>query len=345
MAPDRVLRTTVSLCAAILIFAALKAASGIMAPIACAVFATAVAWPLQRTLQARLPKLVALALTILVTIVIVVTLGSMVVWGVSRVAAWLLGNSARFQILYQQKADWLAEHDIFVGSLAMEHFNIGWVIRVFQEITARLQGFISFAIVTFIFLMLGLLEVDTSREKFAGLANRAGGQLVLRASTETAAKFRRYMLVRTLMSIMTGVAVWVFARLTGLDLAVEWGVIAFAMNYIPFIGPLAATLLPTLLAIAQFESVRSAVLIFLCLNLIQFIIGSYLEPRIAGATVALSPFMVLFAVFFGSFLWGIAGAFIGVPVLIAAVTICAQSPTTAWVAELLSGAPSTPTAR
>src|SRR5581483_1224425 len=55
------------------------------------------------------------------------------------------------------------------------------------------------------------------------------------------------------------------------------------------------------------------IFVFLCLNLIQFIIGSYPEPRIAGASVALSPFMVLFAVFFGSFLWGVAGAFIGVP--------------------------------
>jgi predicted PurR-regulated permease PerM len=44
---------------------------------------------------------------------------------------------------------------------------------------------------------------------------------------------------------------------TGLDLALEWGLITFAVNYIPFLGPLAATFMPTLLAIAQFESVRA----------------------------------------------------------------------------------------
>jgi len=331
------MRTMLALCTMVLVFAALQAASGILAPIACALFATAVAWPLQRALQASMPKLLALAITVLVTLVVVVTLASMVVWGVSRVGSWLIGNSSRFQALYQQKADWLAQHEIYIGSLAVQHFNIGWLVRVFQEVTVRLQGFVSFAFVAFIFLMLGLLEVDTSRDKFAALANRTAGRVILRASAETAAKFRRYMLVRTVMSVMTGIAVWGFARLAGLDLAVEWGVIAFALNYIPFIGPLFATVLPTLLAIAQFQSIQVAIIVFLCLNLIQFIIGSYLEPRIAGATLALSPFMVLFAVFFGSFLWGIAGAFIGVPVLIAIVTICRQSPSSSWVADLLSG--------
>jgi AI-2 transport protein TqsA len=336
MTADRGTRAMLSICAAILIFAACQAAASILAPITCAIFATAIAWPLQRGLQARLPKLVALAITILVTLVIVVTLASMVVWGVSRVGNWLVGNTARFQSLYQQKADWLAQHEIYIGSLAVEHFNVGWLIRIFQEVTLRLQGFVSFALVAFIFLMLGLLEVDTYRDKFAAMTDRSAGQLMLRAGTITAAKFRRYMLVRTLMSVMTGLAVWGMAYLVGLDLALEWGVIAFALNYIPFIGPLAATVLPTLLAMAQFESIRMAITVFLCLNLIQFMIGSYLEPRIAGATLALSPFIVLFAVFFGSFLWGIAGAFIGVPVMIAVATLCSQSPSSAWIADLLS---------
>lgn len=322
---------------AILLFATLYAAASILAPIACAIFATALAWPMQRALQSRLPKLVALAATLLVGLVIVVTLGSMFVWGVTRVGYWLSGNAGRFQALYQQKANWLAQYDIILGSYALENFDVAWLIRVFQTVTLRLQGFVTFAMVTFIFLMLALLEVDVWRDKLAALGNRGSGQLVLRASVETAAKFRRYMLVRTLMSAMTGVTVWAFAHVAGLDLATEWGVIAFVLNYIPFIGPLVATVMPTFLAIAQFESLQVAATVFLGLNLIQFVIGSYLEPRITGATLALSPFAVLFAVFFGSFLWGIAGAFIGVPVLIAVATMCAQSSSAAWAAKLLSG--------
>jgi AI-2 transport protein TqsA len=80
-----------------------------------------------------------------------------------------------------------------------------------------------------------------------------------------------------------------------------------------------------------------AVVVFACLNLIQFLVGSYLEPRIAGNALAISPFLVLFAVFFWTFMWGISGAFIGVPIVIAALTLCSQHPGTRWIAELMGG--------
>ena len=145
------------------------------------------------------------------------------------------------------------------------------------------------------------------------------------------------MLVRSLMSVMTGLLVWAFASVVGLELAAEWGVIAFALNYIPFIGPLVATVFPALFAIAQFGSLQMAVIVFACLNLIKFIVGSYFEFRIAGSALSISPFLVLFAVFFWTFMWGIAGAFIGVPIVIAALTLCEQHPSSRWIADLLEG--------
>ena len=67
-------------------------------------------------------------------------------------------------------------------------------------------------------------------------------------------KFQRFMLVRTLMSVSTGIAIWGFASIVGLELATAWGVIAFVLNYIPVIGPFVATLLPTMFAVMQFDS-------------------------------------------------------------------------------------------
>ena len=166
----------------------------------------------------------------------------------------------------------------------------------------------------------------------------ATGELLLRGSTMTAAKIRRYMLVRTAMSVITGLLVWAFARAVGLQLAEEWGFIAFSLNYIPFLGPLVATVFPTLFAMTQFGSWQAVIAVFACLNLIQFIVGSYIEPRVAGSALSISPAMVLFSVFFLSYLWGVFGAFIGVPITIALVTYCAQHPSSAWLAELF-GAP------
>jgi predicted PurR-regulated permease PerM len=101
---------------------------------------------------------------------------------------------------------------------------------------------------------------------------------------------------------------------------------------------------PTLFALVQFESWQLAIAVFAGLNLIQFLIGSYLEPRMAGAALSISPFMVLLAVFFWSFLWGIAGAFVGVPIVIAFLAVCNEHDSTRWIAQLLSGRNSEPPA-
>jgi predicted PurR-regulated permease PerM len=58
------------------------------------------------------------------------------------------------------------------------------------------------------------------------------------------------------------------------NFAAEWGTIAFALNCIPFIGPFIATLFPTLASMTQFDTWQAVVGIFVCLNIIQFVIGS-----------------------------------------------------------------------
>jgi predicted PurR-regulated permease PerM len=259
------------------------------------------------------------------------------VWAFGTVGRWVIENALRFQALYVQWNDWLAEHGILVTGLLVENFNASWLIRAVQEIGLRLHGLATFVVITFVFTALGLLEVDIARKNIEILGNREAARTILQASTQIADKFQRYMLVRSAMSVLTGLVVWAFALLAGLELATAWGVIAFVLNYIPFIGPLVATVFPTVFALAQVGSWQLAIVVFLCLNLIQFLIGSYLEPRIAGAALSVSPFLVLFAVFFWAFLWGIPGAFIGVPIVIAALTLCDQRDSTRWIATLLSG--------
>jgi AI-2 transport protein TqsA len=334
---DRGLRAAVILCATVIVLTALYFTGSIFAPLAFAMLIIAVMWPLQERLQARLPKLVALFLTMLATVVILAAFVSLIAWGFGRVGRFVVADAPRFQFLYGQVAEWLEGHGIVLAGLWAEHFNVGRLIALFQQLTVRLNGMLSFSLVMLIYVLLGLLEVDEFADRLRAPSAGEFGRIVLAGGAETAAKLRRYMWVRTLMSVLTGALVWLFALAVGLPLAAEWGVIAFALNYIPFIGPFIATLFPTLFAIAQFSSWQMAVVVFACLNLIQFLVGSYLEPRIAGNALAISPFLVLFAVFFWTFVWGISGAFIGVPIVIAALTLCAQYPRTRWIAELMGG--------
>jgi AI-2 transport protein TqsA len=79
-----------------------------------------------------------------------------------------------------------------------------------------------------------------------------------------------------------------------------------------------------------------AVIIFGGLYAIQFLIGNYLEPMVAGRALAISPFVMLVTFFFWGFPWAIPGAFIGLPVTIALFTICEWNPSSRWIARLVS---------
>lgn len=339
MKEDRWLRAGVGVLAALAILAALYFASAIFAPITYALFIIAVAWPMQSRLQTRLPKLLALAVVVLVIVVAFVIFGSLIVWALSRVGRSLINDTARFQLLYGQMTEWLNTHGIGIATLWTEYFDVRWLVRAVQEIAGRLNTTIGFCLVVLIYVILGLLEVDDAGRRIQVLENREAARVLFEGSAASAAKFRRFLVIRTQMSAITGMVVWALASVAGLQLAVEWGVIAFALNYIPFIGPFIATVMPTLFALAQFASWQAAVAMFCCLNVIQFVIGSYIEPRVAGSALAISPFLVLFAVFFWTFLWGLSGAIIGVPITIAVLTFCAQHRSSRWLSDLFGKVP------
>jgi len=338
MTQDRTIKTLLLFCATILIFGGLYFAQPIIAPVAFSLFVIAIVWPIQQALQARIPKLLALVVTILGVLVAISVLGYLLIWGFSKVIRWFTLNADRLQALYVHAVDWLDGHGVAVSDMVTQSYNnTNWLVPAVKGLGGRGYRLISFVVIAFAFTVLGLLEVDVARRNIERLQNVMARQMLLVAGADIAAKLQKYMFVRSVMSILTGVVVWSFALLAGIELATAWGVIAFVLNYIPFIGPLIATIFPTLFALVQFESWQLAIVVFVCLNLIQFVIGSYLEPRIAGAALSISPFIVLFAVFFWSFLWGVAGAFIGVPIVIALLAVCDEHESTRWIALLLSG--------
>ncbi len=337
------LKITVGLIATVLLAAAAAQASSVLAPLALAIFIIAIVWPLQHRLQARMPKLLALAITIAVTVAVCLAFASLAVWGFSRVGRSLVADVPRYQALYDTMVTWLDGHGVSVAGLWAEHFNVAWLLRATQHVAGRVNTTLSFWLIALVYVILGLLEVDDIRRKIEALDNREVAHVLLDGSVAAAEKFRKYMVVRTQMSAMTGLLVGIFAGITGLPFAIEWGVIAFVLNYIPFIGPFIATLFPTLLAMTQFDSWQAVLGVFICLNIIQFVVGSYVEPRVSGDILSISPLVVLFTIFFWTFLWGLFGTFIGVPIALAILSFCGQHRSSRWLADLLGGPKQTKT--
>jgi AI-2 transport protein TqsA len=188
----------------------------VLAPVACALFIIALAWPVQRSLQRYLPKLVELAIVILATVIVFVAFASLLAWAASRIGRWLVTDAARLQDLFSQLTAWLEGHGIAVVRLWSEHFNMRWVIGVVYGVTGRVNTTIGFWLAVLVYVVLGLLEVDDMARKLRTMPNQAA-RLVLDGAAATAVKFRRYIL-RTLMSLATGGLVWAFACVAGCNL-------------------------------------------------------------------------------------------------------------------------------
>lgn len=154
---------------------------------------------------------------------------------------------------------------------------------------------------------------------------------------DVSVKFGLYRKVRVIISLVDALICYIFFRLIGLDEPLAWAILVGTLNFIPFIGPLIVALFLGIFAAAQFGSLWMALLAVGSTTAINFVLGSYIEPLIAGSALSMSAVLVLFSVFFWAIVWGIPGAFIGVQIMILLLAVLRVVPSVAWIAELLSG--------
>ncbi|HPU15444.1 MAG TPA: AI-2E family transporter [Polymorphobacter sp.] len=324
-----------TLCAVILLGAALHLARVVFEPVAFALFLVALVWPLQRTLASKLPKGLALIITMVTTLAVIAVFAVGAAWSAGQIGGWVVANFGRVQAVYVDATAWLEAQGLLVDGVTENRLAPATVMSVLQTVAARLSDTTGFIMLAFVFIVLGLLEVEPIGARLRKLAGDDWNPA--EAGAAIAKKFQTYMRVRGVASVLTGISTALFAYAIGLQLPLVWGVLAFILNFIPFIGPLLVVVPAMIFAAVQFGSWQMVLLVAAGMTAIQFVIGSYLEPIMAGTAVSVSPFLVLLSVFLWGFLWGIPGAFIGVPMTIAILTVCEQRPSTRWIAELLAG--------
>jgi predicted PurR-regulated permease PerM len=145
-----------------------------------------------------------------------------------------------------------------------------------------------------------------------------------------------YIWIKTLMSVLTGVACYAVLRLLGIDFAETWALLIFVLNYIPNIGSIVGVAFPAVLALVQFETLGPFLFLVASLTAIQLAIGSVLEPMLMGKSLNMSPFAIILGLAFWGTLWGVVGMFLSVPILVVTMIVCAHVPSWRWAAILLS---------
>ena len=145
-----------------------------------------------------------------------------------------------------------------------------------------------------------------------------------------------YLLVKVVISAITGVMIFVLAILFGLELAVALGVITFVLNFIPNVGSIAATALIALVAHVQVGDAALTAAVFFCAGGIQFLNGNIIDPLMMGRALRLSAFGIILSLAFWGAVWGIPGMFLSVPIMVMLLVVCSHVPALRPLAILLS---------
>lgn len=146
----------------------------------------------------------------------------------------------------------------------------------------------------------------------------------------------RYLLLKTLLSAGNTVAAYAVMRIIGVDFAETWAMLTFFLNFIPKIGSITSTVLPSVFALLQFQEFQPVFLLVVGLTLVHGITGEVVEPMVMGRTLNLSSLVIMAALTFWAMVWGVVGAFLAVPLMAVVLTICAKIPALRPVAILLS---------
>lgn len=145
---------------------------------------------------------------------------------------------------------------------------------------------------------------------------------------------RRYLSIKTVVSLLTGVFIWIWLLVVGVDNAVLWGLIAFLLNYIPNIGSIIAAAPTMLLALVQLGT-GGMVWTGIGYLIVNIVMGSIVEPKVMGRGLGLSTLVVFLSLIVWGFLFGAVGMFLSVPFTMTIKIILEKNEKTKWIAVLL----------
>ncbi len=306
-------------------------AAPVLVPILFAFFLVALALPVFQWLQRRGLKR-GLALFLLVALLLVSGLGLLFLALIS-VASLQSGMAAYSSELSTKMAELSA-------ALASSGVDLSSVSEQLAALSAAvLAGFLS-ALVTIITTGMTSLVIVAffllESERFlniirTGVIKDRPMLSQLPAVGQTAVT---YFTIRARLNLITGAGVTLICLLLGVDYPLLWGVVAFFLSFVPYIGLVIAMIPPTLLALVEFGWVQ-ALIVVVGVTLINLLIENVLEPGYTGKRLSLSPTIVFLSVFFWSWLLGPVGALLSMPITVLLLLVFKNSESTLWLAKII----------
>ncbi len=321
----------VVIAAIIIILGALKIAAAIVVPFLLAAFIATIIAPLYSWLiKKKVPTILALLAVVGGLVVIFSLLGVLVGSSVQSFTANMPVYEAKLQTQLSSLTTTLSDYGLIKGDLT-SMFNPARLMQYSATVLKGAGSVLTNSFMIFLIIIFMLME-STQFAKKLDIAD--GERETMKHVNEVLTKIKRYMALKAVISLVTGVIVTIVLMMIGLDYAVLWGLVVFLFNFIPNIGSILAAVPAVLLALVQlgtFGAIEVAI-VYLVTNVL---IGSIIEPRIMGQGLGISTLVVFLSLIFWGWLLGPIGMLLSIPLTIMIKIILHTNENTRWLAILM----------
>lgn len=328
-------RTALYFAAIVISLAGIKIAAPIVVPFLLSLFVAIICNPAINFLSDRkVPRGIAITLVIFFIFSLFIVLGGIIGSSVTGFRAALPSYEAQLSTELEWVISWMESHNV---SLSMNEIRAYFdPSKVMGLVTTTLSGFSS--VLGNVFLLL--LTVVFMLSEGQGFAKKL--HVAFDDSVETEKRMNhfldmvnRYMAIKTMISLATGLIIGVVLWLMGVDFFVLWALLAFLLNYIPNIGSIIAAVPAVILTFLQLGMIPASFVIglFVAVNMIM---GSVVEPKFMGRSLGLSTLVVFLSLIFWGWLLGMVGMLLSVPLTMIFKIALENSSDGRWFAILLS---------
>jgi AI-2 transport protein TqsA len=332
---DRFFKLAAAVVVLFVVGVVLKLARPVLLPFILAVFLSYFIDPaLSFLTRRRCPRAAAVLLVLALMFVVLYLVGALVYSSGKSLVSELPKYGQRLDDLARLAQSGVGPFKVDVAS-AVGNLDIDRLAAGILGAIGPFFGFLSKLLLVFLFLVFivsgrGRAAAKIPKALGDGQAGRVKSML-----EAINAQVRKYLVIKTAMSLLNGLMVWVVLAIFGVDFAAVFGLLAFLLNFIPGIGSLIATTLRVGFAFFQFGTFWPPFWILVITVGLDTLLGNFLEPRVMGKGLGLSPLLVFFSLLFWGWLWGIPGMILSVPLTAMIKIACQNIPALRPVAVLM----------
>lgn len=320
-----------------------KTLGNVITPVALAMFLAYLLVPMVSFTERRgVPRVIGYFFSSAVIIGFFVGVGTLVGASVSTFNANLEGYQENFAQMMEtmtgfaqtigvvRRGDTLQWHDLF------EAISGGGVTSIISGGATYTFEFVVYFAATFILMMFMIWEAERFERRVLFAYPRDDAQRILKVIRSLNEDIQRYIILKVIISFVTAASAYGLMLFFQLEFAGVLAVIIFVANFVPYVGSAVATILPGIVALLQFASWNDALLLVALITVIQQLFGNVVEPRLQGRSLNVSPLIILLALAYFGWMWGIVGMVVSVPIAAGVRLIFDQFEVTKPYARLMS---------